>query len=157
MTEAQAELFLNEVRRGMPIVLCMHVPFFTDNLWRATVRFWNGKGPLTTGDLPPKFDGEWELAYEYPLVLERRHYSVLMTRIGIVIGANLMFVLFTLPVFTTGAALAGLYTVMFKTLRGDGVLNPFRVFWKGFKENFRQATLFFLVFFVFIRFKIIKI
>lgn len=63
VTEAQVELFLNEVRRGMPIVLCMHVPFFTDNLWRATVRFWNGKGPLTTGDLPSR-NGAYQLQRE---------------------------------------------------------------------------------------------
>ena len=68
-------------------------------------------------------------------------FGRLMTRWGIVIAANLMFILFSLPVVTTGAALAGLYTVMLKTLRGDGVINPFVWFWRGFKGNFKQATI----------------
>ena len=68
-------------------------------------------------------------------------FGRLMTRWGIVIAANLMFIVFTLPVVTTGAALAGLYTVMLKTLRGDGVINPFVQFWRGFKINFKQATI----------------
>lgn len=68
-------------------------------------------------------------------------FGRLMTRWGIIIGANLMFVLFTLPVFTIGASAAALYHVMLKTLRGDGVINPFKQFWIGFKSNFKQATL----------------
>ena len=68
-------------------------------------------------------------------------FGRLMTRWGIVIAANLMFIVFSLPVVTTGAALAGLYTVMLKTLRGDGVINPFVQFWRGFKINFKQATI----------------
>jgi len=53
VTEAQTERFLAEVAKGLPIVLCMHVPFFTDNLWRATNRFWRDKGPLTSSTVPP--------------------------------------------------------------------------------------------------------
>ena len=68
-------------------------------------------------------------------------FGRLMTRWGIIIGANLMFVLFSLPLVTAGAAGAALYHVMFKTLRGDGVLNPFRQFWTGFRTNFKQATI----------------
>lgn len=68
-------------------------------------------------------------------------FGRLMTRWGIVIAANLMFIVFSLPVVTTGAAFAGLYTVMLKTLRGDGVINPFVQFWRGFKINFKQATI----------------
>jgi uncharacterized membrane protein YesL len=68
-----------------------------------------------------------------------------MTRIGIVIAANLMFILFSLPVVTTGASFVALYHVMLKTLRGDGVINPFKQFWIGFKSNFRQATIWWLL------------
>jgi uncharacterized membrane protein YesL len=35
---------------------------------------------------------------------------------------------------------------MFRTLRSGGVVNPFKEFWKGFKTNFRQATISWLVF-----------
>lgn len=64
-----------------------------------------------------------------------------MTRLGIMIGANLMFVLFSLPFVTLGAAWAALDFVMLKTLRGDGEVNPFTQFWIGFRDNFKQATL----------------
>ena len=68
-------------------------------------------------------------------------FGRIMTRCGIIIAANVLFLLFSLPVVTTGASLAALYHVMFKTLRGDGVINPFAQFWTGFRTNFRQATL----------------
>ena len=68
-------------------------------------------------------------------------FGKLMTKIGIIIGANLMFVLFSLPVVTMGAAWTALCHVMLKTLRSDGVLNPFRQFWVGFRGNFKQATI----------------
>lgn len=72
-------------------------------------------------------------------------FGKLMTRLGIIIAANLMFVLFSFPVLTAGAAYTALYHVMFKTLRGDGVINPFRQFWIGFKSNFKQSTICWLV------------
>ena len=71
-------------------------------------------------------------------------FGQLMTRCGVIIGANLMFVLFSMPVFTIGASYTALHFVMLKALRGDGQVNPFNLFWQGFKTNFRQATLAFL-------------
>ena len=68
-------------------------------------------------------------------------FGRLMTRCGVIIGANLMFILFSFPVVTAGAAYVALYHVMFKALRGDGVINPFKQFWIGFKSNFKQATI----------------
>lgn len=72
-------------------------------------------------------------------------FGRLMTRCGIIIGANIMFILFSLPVVTVGASYVALYHVMLKTLRGDGVLNPFKQFWIGFKNNFKQATIYWIV------------
>ncbi|MBR4193833.1 MAG: DUF624 domain-containing protein [Oscillospiraceae bacterium] len=72
-------------------------------------------------------------------------FGKLMTKLGIIIGANLMFVLFSLPVLTLGAGWAALCHVMLKTLRGDGVLNPFKQFWLGFRANFKQATVVWLL------------
>ena len=34
------EKFHAEVKKGLPIVLCMHVPFYTDGIWRANTKFW---------------------------------------------------------------------------------------------------------------------
>ena len=64
-------------------------------------------------------------------------FGKLMTKIGIIIAANLMFVVFSVPFITIGAGLTALYHVMFKTLRGGGICNPFKEFWAGFKSNFK--------------------
>lgn len=69
-------------------------------------------------------------------------FGRIMTRCGIIIGANLMFILFSLPILTLGPSLVALYHVMLKVLRGDGVLNPFKEFWNGFRNNFRQAMIY---------------
>jgi uncharacterized membrane protein YesL len=71
-------------------------------------------------------------------------FGRLMTRLGIIIVANVLFVLFSMPVVTMGAAFVALYHVMLKTLRGDGVINPFKQFWRGFRSNFKQATLYWI-------------
>ena len=43
VTKTQVERFAAEVAKGLPIVLCMHVPFFSDGMWRATQHYWNTK------------------------------------------------------------------------------------------------------------------
>lgn len=75
-----------------------------------------------------------------------------MTKVGIIIAANIMFVLFSIPFFTIGAGLTALYHVMFKTLRNGGICNPFKEFWAGFKGNFKQATIEWLIFVFFMGF-----
>ena len=40
VTEAQVERFHAEAKKGLPIVLCMHVPFYTDAIWTAHEVFW---------------------------------------------------------------------------------------------------------------------
>ena len=67
-------------------------------------------------------------------------FGKLMTRLGIIIAANLMFVLCSIPVVTVGAGWAAMYYCLMRTLRSDGEINPFKEFWKGFKDNFKQAT-----------------
>lgn len=46
VTEDQVRRFREEAAKGLPMVLCMHVPFFTENIWRAHTRLWIDKGPL---------------------------------------------------------------------------------------------------------------
>ena len=41
----------------------MHVPIFTDNIWRANVRFWTDKGPMDYGTLP-EIKGAYKLQQE---------------------------------------------------------------------------------------------
>ncbi|MCD7867186.1 MAG: YesL family protein, partial [Clostridiales bacterium] len=52
-------------------------------------------------------------------------FGKIMTRCGILIGANVMFVIFSIPVVTIGPAWTALHFVMMKTLQSeDGVVNP---------------------------------
>ncbi len=74
------------------------------------------------------------------------YFGRFMTKFGIIIAANIMFVIFSLPFFTVGADLVALYHVMLKTLRSGGVVNPFKQFWIGFKTNFKQATIVWIAF-----------
>lgn len=75
-----------------------------------------------------------------------------MTKLGIIIAANIMFVLLSIPFVTVGAGLCALYYVMFRTLRNDGVVNPFKEFWIGLKLNFKQATISWILFVLLIAF-----
>ena len=68
-----------------------------------------------------------------------------MTRCGIIIACNLLFVLLSLPMVTLGPAWCAMSHVFLRTLRGDGELNPLREFWKGLRSNFRQSLLCWLV------------
>ena len=72
-------------------------------------------------------------------------FGHLMTRLGILMAANLLFLISCIPVVTAGAGLCALHHTLLKTLRGDGEINPFVQFWQGFKRNFRQATAAFLL------------
>lgn len=74
------------------------------------------------------------------LISNESLFGRIMTRIGTVIAANILFALFSMPVVTAGASLAALYHVMFKMLRSKDAINPFKQFWKGFTANFKQAT-----------------
>ena len=73
VTKQQVKRFHDEVKKGMPIVLCMHVPFYTDNIWRAAHRFWNEKGPLSSGVLP-KVTGDFKRQLEDPVTSEFMEY-----------------------------------------------------------------------------------
>lgn len=69
-----------------------------------------------------------------------------MNRVGILFTANVLFILCCLPVVTAGAGLAALYYTVLRSLRENGDIKPAKTFWKGLKENFRQATVVWLAF-----------
>ncbi len=68
-------------------------------------------------------------------------FGRIMGRLAVMIGANLMFVVFSLPVITIGPGLAALFYVMLKTLHTNDYPNPFKTFWKGFVMNLKQGIL----------------
>ena len=66
VTERQVELFRNEVQKGLPIVLCMHVPFHTENIWRADIRFWHDEKSRFR-NVAPDPSGEYKRQLEDPV------------------------------------------------------------------------------------------
>ena len=44
VTPLQVSKFKEEVKKGLPIVLCKHVPFYTPEIWRADMKFWTRAG-----------------------------------------------------------------------------------------------------------------
>ena len=72
-------------------------------------------------------------------------FGQLMAKLWIIIGSNLMFMVFSLPVVTIGPALVALYHVHLKSMRGYPDLNPVTEFWNGFRNNFRQAAVVWII------------
>lgn len=72
-------------------------------------------------------------------------FTRLMNWIRILFFANVCFILCCLPIVTAGAGFAALYYTMLLSLRENGDIKPVKTFWIGLKENFRQATISWLI------------
>ncbi len=72
-------------------------------------------------------------------------FTRLMSRIWILVCTNILFCFSTVLIIPMGAGFAALHYTTLKVLRGDRFLSPAKTFWKGFKMNFKQATLSWLV------------
>ena len=60
----QVEMFRVEAKKGMPMVLCMHVPFFTDFIWQASCRLWSSKGKRFVSAAVPEARGDFKRQLE---------------------------------------------------------------------------------------------
>lgn len=70
-----------------------------------------------------------------------------MDRMGDLMILNVLFIFFSLPIFTIGASMTALYTMTFKILdETEG--NLFKNFFKAFISNFKQATVIWIVVFL---------
>jgi len=58
VTADQVARFEAEVKKGLPIVLCMHVPFYTPAIARATEKYWH-KGRKFRSAAVPAPSGDW--------------------------------------------------------------------------------------------------
>lgn len=67
VTPEQVDQFREEVKKGLPIVLCMHVPFFSDNIWRADMRFWLKTGKMNGDGTLPAPAGDYRVQLEDPV------------------------------------------------------------------------------------------
>lgn len=52
VTAAQVEKFAAEVKKGLPIILCMHVPFHTETSWMLTKLYWTNGRTRYRGERP---------------------------------------------------------------------------------------------------------
>lgn len=64
--------------------------------------------------------------------------------LGQLIALNLLWIVFTIPVLTAGASTTALFYCTLK-IHKDGECRPIHDFWKSFKQNFRQATIIWLL------------
>lgn len=71
-------------------------------------------------------------------------FMTVMSRIGDLMLLNFFFLLTSIPIITIGAAYTAMYTVIFRfgTDREEGTI---RSYFKAFKENFKQATILWLI------------
>ncbi len=64
----QVERFHAEAKRGLPIILCMHVPFHTPDIWRASAKFWRFRGRKFRADtIVPDARGDYQRQLEDPV------------------------------------------------------------------------------------------
>lgn len=80
-----------------------------------------------------------------------------LNKLYVIVVSNLLFVLFSLPVVTTGAAFSALDYTLLKFQRGDKLFKVAATFWKGFKESFAKATICFVALVALIVFQALEI
>ena len=88
VTPAQVERFKAEVQKGLPIVLCMHVPLYTETIWRAHQRFWKGREPLHDS-LFPTPAGDYKAQLEDPVTREFIAYLKTLPSLKCILAGHL--------------------------------------------------------------------
>ena len=72
VTEEQVACFKKELEKGYPIILCMHVPFMSPEIWRARHKYWMGAKwnrtsmKFTSAEVPAP-DDEYKIQLEDPV------------------------------------------------------------------------------------------
>lgn len=72
-------------------------------------------------------------------------FATALYKIVNMIIVSAMWLLFCIPIFTSGASTAALYYTVQKTLKNDRG-NSWQCYWASFKRNFKQSTLITLIF-----------
>ena len=60
VTEKHVARFRAEVKKGLPIILCMHCPFFTEELARASRKYWQFNRKFTHDNAGPMCSWQWK-------------------------------------------------------------------------------------------------
>lgn len=71
-----------------------------------------------------------------------------LNKVADIMVLNFMFLLFCVPVFTAGASYTAAYYMGFKMVKNEESY-IIKGFWKAFRENFKQATIIWLIVLVF--------
>ena len=67
-----------------------------------------------------------------------------LNKVADIMILNVMFMIFSIPVFTIGASFSAAYYMGFKMVKNEETY-IMKGFWKAFKENFKQATAMWLI------------
>lgn len=67
-----------------------------------------------------------------------------LNKVADIMILNFLIVIFSIPVFTVGAALSAAYYMGFKMVRNEETY-IIKGFWKSFRENFKQGTVMWLI------------
>lgn len=67
-----------------------------------------------------------------------------LNKVADIMILNILFMIFSIPVFTIGASFSAAYYMGFKMVK-DEETYIIKGFWKAFKENFKQATVIWLI------------
>lgn len=67
-----------------------------------------------------------------------------LSRMADLLWLNVLFIVFSLPIVTVGASTTAMYYVCLKMVRDEDCYIT-KSFWKSFKENFKQATVIWLI------------
>ena len=63
----QVERFAAEVKKDLPIILCMHVPFITPHIWLADQKFWARAGRKFKSAAVPDARGDYKVQQTDPV------------------------------------------------------------------------------------------
>ena len=74
VTPEQVERFRAEAAKGLPIVLCMHAPFMTPEIWLAECKFWRRSGARFTNAVAPDPAGDYKRQNEDPVTADFVRY-----------------------------------------------------------------------------------
>ena len=67
-----------------------------------------------------------------------------LSKVADIMILNVLFVVFSIPIVTIGASFSAAYYMGFKMVKNEETYIV-RGFWKAFKENFKQATIMWIV------------
>lgn len=73
-------------------------------------------------------------------------FSRIFGTIGDIIIVNILFIICSIPVFTMGASMSAMYYTLLKKQRTGENGGVVKLFFKGFKDNFKKSTIAWLLF-----------